>query len=61
MATTADVIENQFFVGVPWKDIRPKFESVIEKLRDTYPVHCAIFGRNTAQDAGSLATDTDRN
>ena len=48
------VIENQFFIGVPWKDIRPKFENAISALREEYPVHCLIFGRNTGQDADDL-------
>jgi len=54
MPTDPPVIENQFFVGVPWKRIRPKFEGVIDKLKDEYPVHCVIFGRNTGQDADDL-------
>lgn len=54
MPTTEPVIENQFFVGVPWKGIRAKFESVISELKKQYPVHCVIFGRTTGQGADDL-------
>lgn len=54
MAVNQPVVENQFFVGVPWKDIRPKFEEAIKELREEYPVHCVVFGRNTGQDADDL-------
>ena len=54
MAIEQDVIENQIFIGVPWKDIRPKFEKAISELKQEYPVHCVIFGRNTGQDADDL-------
>ena len=54
MAVNQPVVENQFFVGVPWKDIRPKFEKAIKELQEEYPVHCVVFGRNTGQDADDL-------
>ena len=54
MASNDAVIENQFFIGVPWKSIRPKFETVISELEKEYPIHCVIFGKNTGQDANDL-------
>lgn len=54
MPSDESVIANQFFIGVPWKDIRAKFETATAELRNDYPVHCVIFGRNTGQDADDL-------
>lgn len=47
-------IPNQVFVGLPWKNVRPKYERVIEKLIKKYPIHFTIVGRNDGQDAKVL-------
>lgn len=64
MPNSATVIENQIFIGVPWKTIRPKFETVLSDLKDEYPVHWVIFGRTTTHDAqdlwDSIKTEIDR-
>lgn len=57
MPRDEQLVENQFFIGVPWKGIRPKFEKAIKDLYDEYPVHCVIFGRNTDNDAKQLWTE----
>jgi hypothetical protein len=54
MAADESVVENQIFIGVPWKDVRKKFETAIGELQEQYPVQCVIFGRNTGQDADDL-------
>ncbi|MBL4809399.1 MAG: hypothetical protein JKY43_05000 [Phycisphaerales bacterium] len=64
MSNSATVIENQIFIGVPWQRIRPQFEDALENLKDEYPVHWIIFGRNTTYDAqdlwGSIKIEIDR-
>lgn len=54
MAKSTGVIENQIFIGVPWRGIRPKFEKALAQLAEEYPLHCVIFGRNTTHDAQDL-------
>ena len=54
MPSNDAVIENQFFIGVPWKGIRPKFEKALSELKEECPIHCVVFGRNTGQDAEGL-------
>ena len=48
------VIPNQVFLGIPWKTVRPKYESIIDKLRKTFPISFAIVGRQDNQDAEDL-------
>lgn len=45
---------NQFFIGCPWKTIRPKYEQVIAFLKEEYPIECVIVGRTTGHDAKEL-------
>jgi hypothetical protein len=47
-------IPNQVFVGLPWKNVRPRYERIISKLEAKYPLHFTIVGRNDGQDAGDL-------
>jgi hypothetical protein len=47
-------IPNQIFVGLPWKNVRPKYDRIIPKLEKKYPLHFTIVGRNDAQDAQDL-------
>jgi nucleoside 2-deoxyribosyltransferase len=64
MANGGRVIENQVFFGVPWRGIMPKFETVLNDLKDEYPVHCVVFGRTTDIRAAelwqSIKTEIDR-
>ena len=55
MATTKrEPIPNQIFVGLPWKNVRPKYERVIDKLSKAFPLYFTIVGRDDGQDARSL-------
>lgn len=55
MATTKrEPIPNQIFVGLPWKNVRPKYETVIDKLSKRYPIFFTIVGRDDQRDAVSL-------
>ena len=45
---------NQVFVGIPWKNVRPRYEKVIHKLEQKYPLYFAIVGRKDGQDAQEL-------
>lgn len=47
-------IPNQVFVGVPWEKVRPKYDRIIPKLENKYPLHFTIIGRNDRQDAEVL-------
>jgi hypothetical protein len=49
-----DFVQNQVFVGLPWKTVRPKYERIISKLHSKYPVHFTIVGRNDGQGAEDL-------
>ena len=48
------VIPNQVFVGLPWRNVRPRYEKCIDKLEQKYPLHFTIIGRKDAQDAEDL-------
>lgn len=47
-------IPNQIFVGLPWKNVRKKYERIIHKLESKYPLYFAIVGRNDGQNAEDL-------
>jgi hypothetical protein len=49
-----NVIPNQVFVGLPWRNVRPRYEKCIDKLEQKYPLHFTIVGRKDAQDAEDL-------
>jgi hypothetical protein len=49
-----DVINNQIFVGLPWKTVKPKYERAITKLEKKYPLYLTIVGRDDGQDAVNL-------
>lgn len=49
-----EIIPNQVFVGLPWRNVRPRYESCIDKLERKYPLHFTIVGRKDAQDAEDL-------
>jgi hypothetical protein len=51
---TNNVIPNQVFLGVPWKNIRKTYEAVIDQLRKSYPISFVIVGRADSQDAEDL-------
>ncbi|MGH8542351.1 MAG: hypothetical protein ACREX3_01615 [Gammaproteobacteria bacterium] len=49
-----NVVANQVFVGLPWRNVRPRYEKCIDKLEQKYPLHFTIVGRKDAQDAEDL-------
>ena len=53
-AKTREFTPNQVFVGLPWKNVRPKYERVIHKLEAKYPLHFTIVGQDDGQDAKAL-------
>lgn len=53
-AKKSGVVANQIFVGLPWKNVRSKYETCINTLEKRYPLHFTIVGRKDAQDAEDL-------
>lgn len=49
-----DVIQNQVFIGLPWKNVRPRYEKAITKLAKKYALSFSIVGRDDAQEAEDL-------
>jgi hypothetical protein len=47
-------IANQVFVGLPWKNVRPKYERAIDWLSIRSPLSFVIVGRGDDQDAQDL-------
>jgi hypothetical protein len=54
MNTTRIFVQNQIFVGLPWKNVRPKYDKAIAKLQKSFPLYFTIVGRNDGQDAHDL-------
>lgn len=48
------VVPNQVFVGLPWKNVRPRYETSMDRLEKKYPLHFTVVGRKDAQDAEDL-------
>ena len=53
-STKREFIPNQVFIGLPWKNVRPKYDHIIPMLEKKYPLHFTIVGRNDGQDARDL-------
>jgi hypothetical protein len=53
-ATKREFIPNQIFVGLPWRNVRPKYDRIVPRLEKKFPLHFTIVGRNDAQDAEDL-------
>src|SRR5690348_5774276 len=51
-----DFIPNQVFVGLTWKNVRPRYEKVFECLKLKFPIYFAIVGRDDGQSADDLFT-----
>ena len=43
MAAKRKFIPNQVFVGLPWKNVRSKYDRIIEKLSKKYPLYLALL------------------
>lgn len=52
--TTREFIPNQVFIGLPWKNVRPKYDRIIGKLDKKFPLYFSIIGRDDGQDAKAL-------
>jgi hypothetical protein len=50
------IIPNQVFIGCPWKNIRPKYDKLIDKLNKKYPISFILVGRESEQTAEDLLT-----
>jgi hypothetical protein len=49
-----DVIPNQVFIGCPWRVVRPKYVTIVERLKKASPLHFVIIGNETAHNAEDL-------
>ncbi len=49
-----DFIANQVFLGLPWKNVRARYERLIRRLEIKFPLHFTIVGRNDGQSAEDL-------
>lgn len=49
-----EVIPNQVFIGLPWKNVRTRYERVIDRLKIRSPLSFVIVGRGDDQDAEDL-------
>ena len=49
-----EFIPNQVFVGLPWKNVRPKYDVIIAKIKKKYPLYFTIVGREDSTDAQNL-------
>src|SRR5687768_9291063 len=47
-------IPNQVFVGLPWKNVRARYERVLKRLEVRFPLHFTIVGKNDGQSAEDL-------
>jgi len=49
-----EFIPNQVFVGLPWKNVRQKYDKLIPQLEKKFPLYFTVVGRNDGQDARDL-------
>jgi hypothetical protein len=49
-----DFTTNQVFVGLPWRNVKPKYERCIEQLHRDFPLYFTIVGKDDGQDAVNL-------
>jgi hypothetical protein len=54
MKKDGTVINNQIFIGLPWKTTRPKYDRITPELEKKYPIHFTVVGRNDNQNADDL-------
>jgi hypothetical protein len=46
-----ELIPNQVFIGLPWKNVRPQYDRLIPELEKKYPLYFTIIGRDDGQEA----------
>lgn len=49
-----EFIPNQVFVGLPWKNIRPRYEKIVGRLENKFALYFTIVGRDDGQSAEDL-------
>lgn len=54
MRPKKEYIQNQIFIGCPWRTVKPKYERIIDDLIKKYPLSFIIIGREESQDAEDL-------
>jgi hypothetical protein len=54
MGAKREFTPNQVFVGLPWKNVRGKYDRIIDRLAKKYPLHFTIVGSDDNQDAAAL-------
>jgi hypothetical protein len=54
MATKRDFVPNQVFVGLPWKNVRAKYDRIIDDFAKKYALYFTIVGRDDGRDAAAL-------
>jgi hypothetical protein len=47
-------IPNQVFIGLPWKNVRKRYETLLDRLQKSSPLSFVIVGRSEDQDAEDL-------
>jgi len=53
-ALSKEVIQNQVFIGCPWRIVRKKYLDITEKLKKKFPLHFVIVGSEVAHTAEDL-------
>jgi hypothetical protein len=51
---TRPFIPNQVFVGLPWKNVRARYQRVLTRLELRFPLHFTIVGKDDGQSAEDL-------
>ena len=49
-----EFVQNQVFVGLPWKNVRPRYDKIIARLEKKFPLYFTIVGRDDGQGADDL-------
>ena len=49
-----EVVANQVFLAIPWRTVRPRYESIVARLKTKSPLSFVIVGREDDQDAEDL-------
>jgi hypothetical protein len=54
MKAGREFVPNQVFVGLPWKNVRPRYDKIIDRLERKFPLYFTIVGRDDGQGADDL-------
>ena len=53
-ALSKEVVQNQVFIGCPWRIVRKKYLDITEELKKKFPLHFVIVGSEVAHTAENL-------